>query len=101
MSTGKYRLVASSPMSIPLPLCGAWVVGLGPGVLGRTSRRGVGRVEGSFWVSRESGGEGNGGDTVDGVEGKGCLTPHSPAAKELSHRAVHQLLLRFHLWRQG
>ena len=70
-------------------------------MLGKASRRGAGRVEGSLWVTRESGGEGDGSDTVYGVEGKGGLTPHSPAAQELGHRAVHQILLCCHPWRQG
>ena len=38
--------------------------------LGRTGRKGR-RVERSLWVSREGGGEGNGGDIVLRVEGKG------------------------------
>ena len=70
-------------------------------MLGEAGRRGGERVEGSLWVTRESGGEGDGGGTVCGVEGKGCLTPHSPAAQELGHRAVHKLLLSLHPWRQG
>ena len=49
------------------------------GVLGRTSRKGR-RVQGSLWVSKEGGGDGNSCDTVHGVEGKGGLPPtaHQP-----------------------
>ena len=52
--------------------------------LGRTGRKGR-RVERSLWVSREGGGEGNGGDTIHSVEGKVSLPSDSPAAKELGH----------------
>ena len=57
-------------------------------MLGRSSRKGR-RVEGSLWVSREGGGEGDGGDTALCVEGKGGLAPESPAAKKLGNRTVH------------
>ena len=40
-------------------------------------------------MSREGGGEGDGGDTALRVEGKGGLSPMSPAAKELGHRTIH------------
>ena len=40
-------------------------------------------MEGRPWVTREGGGEGDGGDTVYGVEGKCGLIPNSPAAKVL------------------
>ena len=36
-------------------------------------------------MSREGGGEGNGGDTIHSVEGKVSLPSDSPAAKELGH----------------
>ena len=52
--------------------------------LGRTGRKGR-RVERSLWVSREGGGEGNGGDTIHSVEGEVSLPSDSPAAKELGH----------------
>ena len=36
-------------------------------------------------MSREGGGEGNGGDTIQSVEGKVSLPSDSPAAKEFGH----------------
>ena len=44
-------------------------------------------------MSREGGGEGDGGYTALRVEGKGGLAPESPAAKKLGNRTVHQVLL--------
>ena len=61
-------------------------------MLWRTSRKGS-RVERSLWVSREGGGEGNSGDAVHSVEGKGGLSPNSPAAKKLGHRTIYKVLL--------
>ena len=65
-----------------------WCGGRGPEILGRTSRMRR-RVEGRHWVSREVGVEGNGGDTIHCIEGKGGLCPKSPAAKKLGHRIIH------------
>ena len=50
-------------------------------------------MERSLWVSREGGGEGNSGDTVHSVEGKGGLSPNSPAAKKLGHRTIYKVLM--------
>jgi hypothetical protein len=61
---------------------------LRPEGLGRTSRKGR-RLEGSLWVSREGGGERDGGDTALCVKGKGGLSSKSPAAEKLGHRTVH------------
>ena len=81
--------MVSSSESVSLPLGWAAVSPWPrPGVLGRISRKGR-RVEGSLWVSREGGGEGNAGDTAHSVKGKGGLSPNSPAAKKLGHRTIH------------
>ena len=43
------------------------------------------RMKGRLWVSREGGGEGDGGDTVYSVKSEVGLSSHSPAAKELGN----------------
>ena len=58
-------------------------------VAGAPACRRRGRMEGRLWVSREGGGEGDGGDTVHSVKCKVCLSSDSPTAKELGHRTIH------------
>ena len=86
-------MVASSSKSVSVSL-GWAAVSPGPRqwLLWRTSRKGS-RVERSLWMSREGGGEGNSGDIVHSVEGKGGLSPNSPASEKLGHRTIHKVLL--------
>ena len=53
----------------------------------RGSRR-IRRVERSIWVPNEAGGEGDGGDSIHGVEGKGDLSPKNPSGVSSSQARV-------------
>ena len=60
-----------------------------------------GEGEGDPLDDREGVGEGDGGDPVLGLEGKGTLSSQSPDAEELSHRVEHHCLLWGHPHKQG